>query len=260
MNSVPLSTMICSGSPRSTRSRSNTRITRRAGSEAAKGARTSPYYRSGADAWLAKRIREVLVEIEPTIDKTCIYCNVASSSHGRSDSIDILAASTKGRLMIVHIRADAERVFPMHGLDQLIRFREMNRSGALKEPGYFPGITLSADNPCILFVAPALRLQPESEAVLRSFSESIEWKFIAISELWRTSTRVIYRKDTADRSTSEFSQGFASKSLWHQPRSDRASSYRREMLTDGSHNARIVNELRPPKQARRGIRCSPVPH
>jgi hypothetical protein len=45
-----------------------------------------------------------------------------------------------------------------------------------------------------LLVAPALRIHPSNEAVLRYLSPEIEWELIAVSEHWRRELKVVFRK------------------------------------------------------------------
>jgi hypothetical protein len=49
-------------------------------------------------------------------------------------------------------------------------------------------------SPLLYFAAPALRIHPATETVLRYFSREIEWSLIAIGEDWRRSLDVIWRK------------------------------------------------------------------
>jgi hypothetical protein len=45
-----------------------------------------------------------------------------------------------------------------------------------------------------LLVAPALRIHPANETVLRYLSRQIEWELIALSEHWRRELKVVFRK------------------------------------------------------------------
>jgi hypothetical protein len=48
--------------------------------------------------------------------------------------------------------------------------------------------------PLLYFIAPALRIHPVTETVLRYVSREIEWNLIAVGEDWRRSLEVIWRK------------------------------------------------------------------
>jgi hypothetical protein len=60
--------------------------------------------------------------------------------------------------------------------------------------GYFPGIRLAAMSPLLYFIAPALRIHPATETVLGYLGREIEWSLIAVTEDWRRSLEVIWRK------------------------------------------------------------------
>jgi hypothetical protein len=160
----------------------------------ATGTRTHYYYRTGADGWLTKRVREALPHIDPSIQLEVLYSAIDSSSHGICDSLDLLAVSRTGRLVVVTVSADVRRIFPTRGLDQWIRVRELKRSGSLQRSGYFPGIHLSDENPRLIFVSPALRQREDNSTMLSYFGSEVEWSLVAISEKWREESRVIYRK------------------------------------------------------------------
>jgi hypothetical protein len=53
---------------------------------------------------------------------------------------------------------------------------------------------LSDASPLLYFIAPALRIHPATETVLRYLSAEIEWNLIAVGENWRRSMDVIWRK------------------------------------------------------------------
>jgi hypothetical protein len=53
---------------------------------------------------------------------------------------------------------------------------------------------LAATSPLLYFIAPALRIHPATETVLSYLSREIEWSLIAVSENWRRSLEVIWRK------------------------------------------------------------------
>jgi hypothetical protein len=162
----------------------------------ANAVRTTAFYRTGADAWLAKVVRNSIADFEPRIDPTAIYRAVECSTDGVADSIDLLAISRDGQLIIIHIRAKENTLFPKHGLDHWIRLRELNKSGQLREAGYFPGRVISGVDPRLIFVAPALRLREDNELILGYISREVSWTYIAVDENWRHLSKVIYRKQS----------------------------------------------------------------
>jgi hypothetical protein len=51
----------------------------------------------------------------------------------------------------------------------------------VREDGYFPGIELSDQPPLLYLVAPALRIHPLSDVVLRHLSPEIPWEMIGLN-------------------------------------------------------------------------------
>jgi hypothetical protein len=45
-----------------------------------------------------------------------------------------------------------------------------------------------------LLAAPALRIHPANEPVLRYFSPAVEWELLALGEHWRRELLVVFRK------------------------------------------------------------------
>jgi hypothetical protein len=96
----------------------------------------------------------------------------------------------------------------MQALDYWIRVRHLNadRSAAagshemsiFESAGYFPGHELSPQAPLLTLVAPALRIHPSNEVVLRYLSPEVEWRILAIAEGWRREIQVLFRKRSTD--------------------------------------------------------------
>jgi hypothetical protein len=66
--------------------------------------------------------------------------------------------------------------------------------GAFQRHGYFGGVRLSAEPPRLYLVAPALRVHPATETVLRYLSPRVEWTLVALDERWREKVKAVWRK------------------------------------------------------------------
>jgi hypothetical protein len=117
----------------------------------------------------------------------------------------MLTLDRAGRLTVVELKADEDLHLPMQALDYWIRVRALNddrqpASGggrplsAFERQGYFPGAEVSPAPPRLLLAAPALRIHPANEAVLRYLSPQIEWELVALGEHWRRELKVVFRK------------------------------------------------------------------
>jgi hypothetical protein len=70
----------------------------------------------------------------------------------------------------------------------------MTGLGEFQRHGYFGGIRLSGEAPRLYLVAPALRVHPATETVLRYLSPRVEWMLVALDERWRDKVKVVWRK------------------------------------------------------------------
>jgi hypothetical protein len=110
--------------------------------------------------------------------------------------------------LVIELKADEDLHLPLQALDYWIRVRALNddrRSAeaggralsAFERQGYFPEAELSPLPPRLLLAAPALRIHPANEAVLRYLSPEVEWELIAVSEHWRRELKIVFRKRSA---------------------------------------------------------------
>ena len=58
----------------------------------------------------------------------------------------------------------------------------------------FGGVRLAEGAPRLYLVAPALRVHPATEVVLRYLSPRVEWVLVALDERWRKHVKVVWRK------------------------------------------------------------------
>ena len=119
--------------------------------------------------------------------------------------LDLLAVRRDGRLVVMEIKADEDLHLALQALDYWVRVRQHHLSAAgkagssdsnsdLERFGYFPGRQLRADAPLLYLIAPALRIHPATEVVLRYISPEVDWTLIALDERWREKIRVVFRK------------------------------------------------------------------
>ena len=123
--------------------------------------------------------------------------------------LDLLTLDRNGRLAVIELKADEDLHLPLQALDYWIRVRALNDDRqpaaggggtltAFERQGYFAGAEVSPLAPRLLLAAPALRIHPANEPVLRYFSPQVEWELIAVSEHWRRELKVVFRKRSSD--------------------------------------------------------------
>ena len=169
------------------------------------GEQNDPLFRMHPERWLESRLRKEIAEIFPGLRGDSMYTQVPALSGGDRGMLDLLTIDRDGRLIVLELKADEDLHLPLQALDYWIRVRALNadrqplasggrRLSAFERDGYFTGAEVSPREPRLLLAAPALRIHPANELVLRFFSPQIEWELIALSEHWRRDLSVVFRK------------------------------------------------------------------
>jgi hypothetical protein len=167
------------------------------------GEHADPLFRLQPERWLESRIRKGLADLLPGLRGDFLYSQVPAIGAGERGMLDLLTVDPGGRLTILEVKADEDMHLPLQGLDYWIRVRALNAEreavqnrevGAFERQGYFTGIEVANRPPRLLLVAPALRIHPSNEIVLRYLAPQVEWELIAVSEHWRRELKVVFRK------------------------------------------------------------------
>ncbi|MGA2048467.1 MAG: hypothetical protein ABSG96_12280 [Terracidiphilus sp.] len=175
------------------------------------GAHTDPLYRMQPERWLEARLRAEIAELLPGLRGDLLYSQVPALSTGDRGMLDLLTLDRNGRLAVIELKADEDLHLPLQALDYWIRVRALNADrkpptgngggrplSAFERQGYFPGAEVAELPPRLLLAAPALRIHPANEPVLRYFSPQVEWELVALSEHWRRELKVVFRKRSSD--------------------------------------------------------------
>jgi hypothetical protein len=172
------------------------------------GAHTDPLFRMQPERWLESQLRAGISELLPALRGDNLYSQVPALSTGDRGMLDLLMLDRNGRLNVLEIKADEDLHLPFQALDYWIRVRALNDDrqsaaggrplSAFERQGYFPGAEVSPLPPRLLLAAPALRIHPANEPVLRYFSPQVEWELIALSEHWRRELKIVFRKRSGE--------------------------------------------------------------
>jgi hypothetical protein len=127
-----------------------------------------------------------------------LYSQVPAFSASDRAMIDVLTATHDGRIAVVELKADEDIHLPLQGLDYWARVAWHHGRGEFPRFGYFPERELSSQAPLLFLVAPALRVHPATDTLLRYISPEIEWEFVGIDERWREGVKVVFRKRPRD--------------------------------------------------------------
>jgi hypothetical protein len=167
------------------------------------GMHTDGLFRLQPERWLESRIRIGLDEFLPGLRGQFLYSQVPAIGSGERGMLDLLTLDREGRLTVIEVKAEEDMHLPLQGLDYWIRVRALNAdrqlianrsTSSFERQGYFAGAEIAPRPPKLLLIAPALRIHPSNEIVLRYFSPQVEWELIAVSEHWRRELKVVFRK------------------------------------------------------------------
>jgi hypothetical protein len=175
------------------------------------GQRSSPLFRLQPERWLEAVVRAEIAGLLSGLRGDLLYSQVPALVAGDRGLLDLLTIDRSGRLAVLELKANEDLHLPLQALDYWSRVRALNLDrqpqenspggralSAFERQGYFPGAELSPLEPRLLLVAPALRIHPANETVLRYLSPQIEWELIALNEQWRKVRKVVFRKHGAD--------------------------------------------------------------
>lgn len=173
------------------------------------GLHADPLFRMQPERWLESRLRAHVADLLPSLLPEPIYAQVPAIASGDRGMLDLLALDRAGRLVVLEIKASEDLHLPLQALDYWIRVRALNADrqpvapgaqpvSAFERSGYFSGASIASQPPRLLLAAPALRLHPANQTVLRFFAPEIEWELLALSEHWRRELRILHRKRSSD--------------------------------------------------------------
>jgi len=174
------------------------------------GTHADPLFRLQPERWLESELRTRLADLLPGLRGDLFYSQVPAISSGERGMLDLLTLDRNGRLTVIEVKADEDLHLPLQALDYWIRVRALNADrqavsgggrslSAFERQGYFAGAEVSELEPRLILAAPALRIHPANETVLRYFSPQVEWELIALAEQWRQELKIVFRKRSSDR-------------------------------------------------------------
>ncbi len=169
----------------------------------AEGPRDHILWRLHPERWLECLVAKNVSRIDERLDATQVYAQVPAFSASDRAMMDVLTLTHEGRLAVIELKADENINLPLQGLDYWARVAWHHERGEFLRFGYFPGKEISGEQPLLYFVAPALRIHPSTDAILRYFSPKIEWIVVGIDERWRENVRMVFKKRPSPRWTEE---------------------------------------------------------
>jgi hypothetical protein len=175
-----------------------------------RGAHNDALFRMQPERWLESRLRAEISFLFPGLRSDLLYAQVPALSTGSRGLLDLLTLDREGRLVVLELKADEDLHLPLQALDYWIRVRALNEDrqtvagnarplSAFERQGYFDGVEVAPLAPKLLLAAPALRIHPANETVLRYLASQVEWELAALGEHWRRELKVVFRKRAGNR-------------------------------------------------------------
>jgi hypothetical protein len=160
------------------------------------GDHTSAFYRMHPERWLESLVLRNVSALDSRLGEpgTPVYSQVPAFSASDRAMIDVLTLTRERRLAVIELKADEDLHLPLQGLDYWARVQWHHQRGEFQRFGYFPGVELSPEPPLLLLAAPALRVHPATDVLLRYVSPDIDYALIGLDEHWREGVRVVFRK------------------------------------------------------------------
>lgn len=151
-------------------------------------------WRAYPERWLESLVEKNISLLDESLESSPTYSQVPAFSAADRAMIDVLALTRAGRLAVVELKADEDIHLPLQGVDYWSRVAWHHARGEFKRFGYFSGRELSDAKPRLILAAPALRIHPATDTLLRYISPEIDWTLAGIDEHWREQVKVVFRK------------------------------------------------------------------
>ena len=166
------------------------------------GDKRDPLYRMQPERWLESVLRRDVSLIDTHLRTEHVYTQVPAFAASDRGMLDLLSTTDDGRLAVIELKAEEDLHLALQGLDYWVRVRwhhlqnpdNVTGLGEFQRHGYFGGMRLSPEAPRLYLVAPALRVHPATEVVLRYLSPRVAWTLVALDERWRDKVKVVWRK------------------------------------------------------------------
>lgn len=160
----------------------------------AEGPSESRWWRLHPERWLESLVVKNICALDDQLDPRWCYSQVPAFSASDRAMIDVLVVTREGRLAVVELKADEDIHLPLQGIDYWSRVAWHHSRGEFQKFGYFAERELSFQPPLLMMVAPALRVHPATDILLRYVSPEVDWVLLGIDERWRKDLRVVFRK------------------------------------------------------------------
>ncbi len=151
-------------------------------------------FRAVPERWLEFLALENVTLINAQLDRNHVYAQVPALAGGDRGVIDLLAATRRGRLVVIELKATEDIQMPMQAVDYWLRVQRHQREGDFQRCGYFAGFELDPQPPLVWLVAPGLRFHPATDTLLKYLAPEIRVTRVGINENWKRGLKVVFRQ------------------------------------------------------------------
>lgn len=152
--------------------------------------RQHPFYRIAAESWLESILRRDITLLDPNLLPGSLYSQVPAIKQSGERFIDLLAARSDGRLVVIELKVSEEPELPFQGLDYWLRVEWHRARGDFTKRGYFREISI-ADAPALVYLAaPRLRFHKNFALLAGSIESRVPIFRAAINDNWRDGLKV----------------------------------------------------------------------
>ena len=158
------------------------------------GLRYDMIYRFQPERWLESIISRDVTAVDSTLDPRFVYSQVPTYRGDQRTFIDLLAATRRGRLVVMELKVTEETEFPFQALDYWLRVEWHRSRGDFQRRGYFEGLNLIDAPPLLYLIAPVFRFHETTKLIAESIHGRVPVYRIGINEDWRKGVRVLLRE------------------------------------------------------------------
>ena len=156
--------------------------------------RNEMMFRFQPERWLESIISSDVKAVDSTLDSRFVYSQVPTYRGEQRTFIDILSATSEGRLVVMELKVSEETEFPFQALDYWLRIEWHRARKDFHRRGYFDGLSLIDEPPLLYLVAPLFRFHETTKLIASSIHSRVPVYKIGINENWRRGVRVLLRE------------------------------------------------------------------
>jgi hypothetical protein len=153
-----------------------------------------PVAHAHEERWLESNLLGDICRLMPSIDVTHIYPQVPSFVGEDRNIIDLLTATTAGRLVVIEIKASPDPDLPFQALDYWIAVERHRRAGDFQKKGYFAGCNLQDEPALLVLVAPLLAYHKTAGRMIAALPGEVPLMEIGINQSWKKQINILRRK------------------------------------------------------------------